>query len=65
MSLPTSWTSRAETKIRSLALREGANVKLVRILLPINQYGTTEACAAGPSALPSRAGRAAALFERA
>ena len=40
----------------SLALREGANVKLVRILLPINQYGTTKACAAAAFSLAERSG---------
>jgi len=36
--------------------REGANVKLVRILLPITQHGTTEACAAAAFSLAERSG---------
>ena len=39
-----------------MRFREGANVKLVRILLPINQHGTTEACAAAAFSLAERSG---------
>jgi len=36
--------------------REGANVKLIKILLPITQHGTTEACAAAAFSLAERSG---------
>lgn len=39
-----------------MRFREGANVKLVRILLPITQHGTTEACAASAFSLAERSG---------
>ena len=39
-----------------MRFREGANVKLVRILLPITQHGTTEACAAAAFSLAERSG---------
>jgi hypothetical protein len=54
MSLPTSWTSRAGIKTRIHCQGEGATVKFVKILLPINQHGTTEACATAAFGLAER-----------
>ena len=39
-----------------MRLPEGANVKLIRILLPITEHGTTEACAASAFNLAERSG---------
>lgn len=39
-----------------MRFREGANVKLIKILLPITQHGTTEACAAAAFSLAERSG---------
>lgn len=39
-----------------MRFREGVNVKLIKILLPITQHGTTEACAAAAFSLAERSG---------
>ena len=55
MSSPTFSTSRAATRTKT-EIGEGSAVKLVRILLPIAQHGTTEACANVAFSLAARFG---------
>ena len=55
MSSPTFSTSRAATGSKT-EIGKGSAVKLVRILLPIAQHGTTEACANVAFSLAARFG---------